>query len=153
MVEPPQDQPRHVDAPFGIGPEALGQVAHEPEAPAAAVLPSERVHVAPVLVEGDKPGLVDQRVAGSDNAIEDVEIASAWDIGAGVECLVESPEGVEHARAERHVRARAEVARPAWIQRVAGKHRPKPYPFEPALKSATLLEHDLRLSLEFERQY
>src|SRR5262245_58475889 len=120
MDEPPLHEPEEVHAALGIGLQALHQVAHEPESPAAAVLTAERVHLAAVLVKHEEAWLVDERIARTNHAIEHVEVPPAGHPRAGVERLVEAAERGEGACAVAHVRAGAEVARAAWVQPIDG---------------------------------
>ncbi len=152
MDEPPVHEPEQVDPALGIGLQALHEVAHEAEAPAAAVLAAERRHLAAVLVEHEEARLVDERVAGPDHAVEHIQVAAARHPRAGVQRFVETAERGEHARAEAHVRAGAEVPGAAGIQPIIDGDRAVADAIEAAPEPAAAFEDDLRLRLELQRQ-
>src|SRR5262245_14870533 len=88
--EPPVDETDQVHPPLRIVFEALGDVTHEAEPPAAPVLEAQALHFAAMLVEDEKSGLVDEDIARPDDPVEDVKIAPAGNSDASVQCLIEA---------------------------------------------------------------
>ena len=119
----PQGQQAQGDPVNGEWDEAVSaDVGHEPEAP-APVLPTQLRQLAAMLVEDEVAGLVDQNVAGADDAVKRVEIAAAGKRPASVERLVESAEPQHDLAPIGHVGADPEQARGAGIERVGRQFR------------------------------
>src|SRR5258708_2367636 len=70
-------------------------------------------------MEDHVTGLIDQHVAGTDDPIKNVEIATARKRSSGIEGFIESADVAQHVAAERHVATRAEDAGAARIKRIA----------------------------------
>src|SRR3954451_25171718 len=109
MDKPPIHEPEQGDPALGIGLQALHEIAHEAEAPAAPVLAAERRHLAAVLVGHEKTGLIEGWVAGPDHTVEHIQVAAPWHPRSGVQRFVETAERGEHTCAETHVRAGSEA--------------------------------------------
>ena len=82
--EPPKDETDQINPPLRIVFQALGDVTHEAEPPAAPVLDKQRPHVATMLVENEKLRFVDKKMAGTNDAVENVKVAAARNGSASV---------------------------------------------------------------------
>src|SRR5204862_2801774 len=105
-----------------------------------------------VLMIDHEIRFANEGISSEYDAIENVEIATAGQRRASIQRFVEAAKPFERRAAEDHVRAGAENSRAARIGGRFGKPRAEADPLEGLSESAHPLEHDLRFSLEFERE-
>src|SRR4051812_10033318 len=105
-----------------------------------------------MLMEDEESRLVDERVPGANDAIEDVQVTATRNRRTCIECLVEPAQFPDGAGAKCHIRARTENTGAAGIEAIAWQHAAISYALEATAKAATLLEQDLRFGLQLHRQ-
>ena len=152
VADPPPHQPAELRTSCRIGAPRLGHERHEAEAP-GPVLAAKRLERVAMLVAHRHGGDVDERMAGAQHAVEDVEVAAPGQRRAGVERRIEAAERQQHVPAKGHVAARAEDAGAGGVVGHARLRRPGPAQRRAAAaKPTAAFEDDLRLGGERKRQ-